>query len=139
MCWTMNKFIFYALTCFLLLTGGCNKDEPADCGCGSGSEVVFTIEDSHEQTGYLYKTTGPENPNFPKYKFGLWFPDQGCSNCIHTFLVCNNSFFSNIDNIPAYPGIEVKFSGQAKNLCEDPPRLADYTYNHLILTRIELQ
>lgn len=135
----MKKFLFYVLTSSFLWTGGCDKDEPAQCGCGSGSEVVFTIENSHEQIGYLYKSTVTDNPNVPDHKFGIWFADDGCSNCVHRFFVCNNSFLEDLGEIPAYPGTEVKFSGNAKNLCQTPTGPADYTYNYLILTGIELQ
>jgi hypothetical protein len=135
----MNKLHLCLLAGSLLLINGCNKNEYADCGCGEGSEVVFTIEDSDEQEGYLYRSTAPDIPNFPDYKFGIWFSEDVCINCVHAFLICNNSFISGFGEIPAYPGVKVKFSGKAKDLCEDPDRLADYTYNHIIFTRVELK
>lgn len=135
----MKKFIFYSLTSFLFLTCRCNKDELADCGCGKGSAVIFTIEYSQGQTGYLYKSTVTGNPNVPDHKFGVWFADYGCTNCVHRFFICNNSFLTDLGEIPPYPGVEVKFSGNAKNLCMTPTGPADYTYNYLVLTQIELQ
>ena len=136
---TVKKFILYMFTNLLLLIGGCSKDEPRDCGCGKGSEVVFTIEDSDEQTGYLYRATGPDNPDIPDYKFGIWFTEESCGGCTQRFFICNNSFLSDFGDIPAYPGIEVKFSGKVKDLCEDPPVIGLQSYNHLIVTRVELK
>gem|GEM_PF-2995691 len=127
--------ILIILTAFV----GCNKDESADCGCGKNSEVVFTIEDADEQEGNLYKAIKTTNPNTPDFKFAIWFTESGCINCVHTFFICNDSLLSGFGEIPPYPGVRIKFSGQAKDLCKQPHKLADYTYNHIIITRIEQQ
>jgi hypothetical protein len=129
------------LFCFLTLTilslQVCKKDEDPKCGCQG--KVVFTIKDSDEQTGFLFKNTEYNNSNIPYFNYGIWYSDKGCSNCVHHFFICNDSFLSNLGEIPPYPGIKVKFSGMAKDLCVPPYSPADYTYNFIDLTKIEKQ
>lgn len=127
--------------CFLLLTSflfqNCKKDENTDCGCKG--KVVFTIKDSDEQIGYLFKNTVHDNTNSPDFNYGIWFNEKNCSNCVHNFIICNDKFLFNFGDIPPYPGIKVKFSGMAKDLCVPPFAPADYTYNYIELTKIEKQ
>ncbi len=131
----LRRFFFLLPIIVVPFLNCCNEDDAPDCGC-KGS-VGFTIEDSDEQTGYLYENADNTGNNVPDYSFAVWFDEQNCSNCVHKFLICNDEFLSDFGNIPAYPGIEIKFSGHAKKLCVEPFKPADYTYNHLTLTKIE--
>lgn len=128
-------FCFLSLTIFLFQV--CKKDEKPTCGCKG--KIVFTIKDSDEQIGYLFKNTVHDNPNVPDHNYGIWFNEKNCTNCIHKFLICNDNFLYSFGNIPPYPGIKVKFSGMAKDLCILPFAPADYTYNYIELTKIEKQ
>ena len=120
---------------FTICLSFCHQTETPDCGCGS--VFVFTIKESPGQEGFIYKNTDQSNNNIPKYNFGIWYAEQSCTNCVHKFLICNDSAVDSIASIPAYPGIKVKFSGEAMRLCSEPFKPADYTYNFILLTKIQ--
>ncbi|TZF85707.1 hypothetical protein FW774_01120 (plasmid) [Pedobacter sp. BS3] len=133
--------VFTAIFCIMALAflmEGCKKKNEAQCE-GCNNPVVFTIQDSDNRTGYIYKNNIQDNPNVPQFNYGIWFNDTDCIDCVHTFFVCNDAFLNSLGNIPEYPGIKIKFSGQAMKLCKEPFHPADYTYNHIILTKIEKQ
>lgn len=128
--------IIFFLLIPLILT--CKEDmQPTDCGCSG--PVQFTIEDSDKQSGYLFMNDDNSGNNVPDYNYGIWFDEPNCSNCIHRFLVCNDNFLSELQEIPNYPGVQVLFSGTSTNLCKEPFKPADETFNHIILTKLELQ
>jgi hypothetical protein len=130
-----NIFSYFLFMIFMLLSG-CSKDEKTP-DCGREGKIIFTINDTDNQQGYLYKRTDySENNNIPDYKYGIWYASKNCSNCIHTFFILNESFLNEFADIPPYPGILIQFSGTAKNLCINPVAPADYTYNYLTLTKI---
>jgi hypothetical protein len=122
----------------LLLLFSCDKgDVKKDCGCNG--EITFTIQEPDELVGSLYKNTSMPSDNIPDYNYGIWFDEVTCGNCKHYFFICNDSFLTDLGEIPTYPGIEVRFSGDAKGLCKTPISPADYTYNYLLLKKIEVQ
>lgn len=128
------KNLPFLLLVLILMLCSCSKDEKIpDCGCEAN--VDFTIDDSSNQLGYLYKNTNNNGANVPDYNFGIWFSEENCINCVHTFLICNDSFLKEFGEIPPYPGVLVKFSGKARKLCTQPFSPADYTYNFLTLTK----
>jgi hypothetical protein len=129
------SYLFF--TILVIFISSCKKDEP-DCGCES--ETTFTIDESYEQTGFLYKYIDEGIENIPNHNYGIHFSDIDCVNCVHTFFICNDESLDNISNIPIiYPGIEVKFAGYAKKVCKQITAPADYTYNYITLTKIEQQ
>ena len=125
-------FVIITLCCMC-----CKKSK--DPGCGCNGKIVFTIKDSDEQVGYLYKNTSDANPNMPYYNYVISYTEAGCTNCEHHFFICNDIFLNDFGGIPEFPGIKVKFSGMVKNLCNPPFRPADITYNHIFLNKIEKQ
>jgi hypothetical protein len=132
----------YLLFTMLILLSSCSKNEKDEeiPDCGKNGKIVFTITDSKNQIGYLYKNTDYSTTNYqPYYNYGVWFAEKNCSNCVHTFFVLNDSFLNNFGEIPPYPGVLVTFSGTAKKMCVNPVAPADYTYNFLTLTKITKQ
>lgn len=122
---------------FALLFSGCENDNNTPPNCGCESSIAFTILESDAQQGFLYKNTDNSNENIPFHNYGIYFSEPNCANCVHTFFVCNPEFLNSLGEIPEYPGIEVSFAGQAKEVCQGIWAPADYTYNYLILTSIE--
>lgn len=135
----MKKFrikVVSSIVIMLLIISSCDKgNEKKNCGCDS--ETIFTIQDADEQRGYVYKTVPVVGDNVPSSDFTIMFSEPDCGNCKHFFLVCNDSFLSSLDDIPNYPGIEVKFSGHAMELCSKPIAPGDYTYNYITLTKVQ--
>jgi len=119
----------------LMLTSACHQEDNQNCGCSG--EISFTIEANDDQNGYLYKNTENSGDFLPDYNYGIWYAEPDCANCIHYFLVCNDKFLADPGDIPAYPGMEVTFSGQAKELCESPLSIPEYTYNQITLTSLQ--
>ncbi len=130
----INSYFIFIVFFFSMVS--CKKDEP-DCGCDS--QTVFTINESDEQIGYLYKYIDDDNENVPPHNYDIYFSDTSCINCLHTFIICNDVLLNSLDIIPTYPGIEVKFAGEVKKLCKQITAPADYTYNYITLTNIEIQ
>jgi len=134
--WQIN---FCLMIFTVLLLSSCNKDNEIPQNCGCNSPIMFTILGSDVQQGFLYKNTDNSNENIPSHNYGIYFSEPNCTNCVHTFFVCNDDFIHSIEEIPNYPGIEVQFSGQVKKVCQDIWAPGDHTYNHIILTSIERQ
>ncbi len=131
----INSYFIFIVFFFSIFS--CEKNE-SDCGCES--ETTFTIDESYEQTGFLYKYIDEGIENIPNHNYGIHFSDIDCVNCVHTFFICNDESLDDISNIPIiYPGIEVKFAGYAKKVCKQITAPADYTYNYITLTKIEQQ
>jgi hypothetical protein len=138
----IRNTLSYALCTILILLSSCSKNEKEEeiPDCGKNGKIVFTITDSKNQTGYLYKRTDYSTGNhIPDYNYGIWFAEKNCSNCVHTFFVLNDSFLNDFGEIPTGVGILITFSGTAKKLCINPVAPADYTYNFLTLTKITKQ
>ena len=134
----LTKIIFYlSITLFITIISCKSDDSPNDCGCDSS--MIFTIQESDGQIGFLYKNLDNSNENIPRYNYGIYYSELNCSNCINTFFICNDTFLNDIGKIPEYPGIKVHFSGYSKKVCEGIWAPADYTYNYLTLTQIEQQ
>lgn len=131
------KNIVLIVSVLIFIMGCKSEDNQPDCGCKG--VIAFTISISDQQIGYLYSSTSGQNDNLPEYNYGIWFDEIECGNCIHKFLVCNDNFLSDFGDIPPYPGIKVEFSGDVKYLCKNISSPADYTYNYLIITKIEKQ
>lgn len=135
---SLTKTISYLSFALFITLMSCKSDDtPTDCGCNSST--IFTIQESDDQIGFLYRNTDNSNENIPSYNYGVYYSEPNCSNCIHTFFICNDTFLNNFGEIPEYPGIEVQFSGHSKKVCQGIWAPADYTYNYLTLTQIEQQ
>jgi len=133
---SLTKTIFYLPLALFITFISCKSDDtPTDCGCNSS--IIFTIQESDEQIGYLYKNTDNSNENIPSHNYGVYYSEPNCSNCINTYFICNDTFLNGFGEIPEYPGIEVQFSGHSKKVCQGVWAPADYTYNYLTLTQIE--
>lgn len=132
------KKILNILLCLITLCLSSCKEETLECGCEG--KIQFTIEDSDHQEGFLYRNPGNPSGNVPEYNYGIWFAEKNCSNCVHTFLICNDNLLKELDSLPDIETLmDVTFSGYASNLCREPFGPADHTYNHITLTKIEIQ
>ena len=133
--------VIILIYCFgiTLFFNSCKNDDDDSSDCGCNSSITFTILESDEQIGFLYKNVNNSNENIPSHNYGIYFSEPNCTNCVHTFFVCNDDFLNGLGEVPDYPGIEVQFSGQAKKVCQGIWAPADYTYNYLTLTSIEIQ
>ena len=64
-------------------------------------------------------------------------------NCVHHMIICNEEIlgnqFEDVVNLPPGEFVEVKFSGDLKEICQKKFDLADITYERITLTSIERQ
>lgn len=121
------------LLCLILTFSNCSKkddDARSDCGCNGSSTSVIT-----DETGFLIKKT-ESVPNLPEHNFSVYINIDDCSDCSHLFLICNDEILSQFENIPSFPGMQVKFSGEVKALCNPPIDIPERLYNQIILTQI---
>lgn len=128
--------IFVVIFLLFTLSASCKEDTQEEQDCGCESPIVSSIEESQQQEGYLYRITDTsDEATYPEIEFTVYNTD--CINCKHTYLICNPEVLSHFEQVPAYPGTKVKFSGHVRKVCTRPTAPADYTYNKITLTSIE--
>ena len=140
-------YLFFAV--FVIVTSNCKKDDtPPDCGCNS--EIRTTIPESAELTGKLFYKNNSNDDIYNNHKYWIIYVEQ---NFFHSMIICNENLLSNIENIPELlnvhdipntssefeNGINVKFSGHLKNICNPIFHPANYTYENLTITNIQQQ
>lgn len=129
---------------FLIISTGLiscrDEPQPVDCGCSSIART--TIPESANLIGQIsYKYQSDPNDNFYNDTFWISYTEPNCSNCVHTMIVCNESFLPE-ELTMLSTTLEMKqviFAGELKETCEKIFSPADYTYERIILTKIELQ
>lgn len=144
------KLITNLLFGYFLLFSSCNKNvTPQDCDCNS--IVTSTIPESSALTGKLFYKNSSTNNNFYNHKYWIVYVQPNCINCIHSLIVCNEDILAKFNNIPSLYNIgdiigspndlesalDVKFAGNLKKICNPIFHPADYTYENIILTKIE--
>lgn len=125
----------------LFMNSCIDDDTPANCGCES--ETLTTIPESANLIGRLaFKSNNSIDPYY-KNHYWITYIEQNCSNCIHHMIICNDEIlgveFEEITSLSQGEFIEVKFSGNLKEICERRYDLADITYERITLTSIEQQ
>ena len=148
------KLLFYFLLIFFA-TSNCrskdNEEEPLYCGCNS--LVINTIPESANLVGKLFYKNDNIGNNYYNHKYWIVYVEPNCINCVHSMIICNKDILKNINNIPSLNpvsdiissmnevngGLDVKFSGQLKKICNPINRPADYTYENITLTKIQIQ
>ena len=151
----MKVILKVAKLTFLLLTiiaiSNCkdrnNDDFKPDCGCNSDTKRTVSYSGK-----LFYKNTSNGN-NFNNHKYWIVANQTNCGNCIHSFIICNESLLNSISNIPTLnnvndiigsmneidDAIDVNFSGELKSICDPFTVPADYTYDNITLTQIQKQ
>ena len=138
------KFIFYFSLFVCVVIGGCRNDDDLE-GCGCNSETITTIQESASLTGEMYyKSSQYSLDEYYVDEYWIKYTEVNCSSCVHTMIVCNQEFLeSNFNDLMSLlPGetINVNFAGHLKKLCTLPNGFpADYTYEHITLTKIQRQ
>ncbi len=145
------------LLCFslLLILNNCKnrEEEPKTPDCGCNSKVIGSIPESANLKGKLFFKNNSSGGNYNNKKYWIVYAGANCGNCIHNMIICNDNILSDINNIPSLNnvndiigsmneitgGIEVKFSGELKKICEPIFSPADYTYENITLTKIQVQ
>lgn len=126
-----NLIIISSIVFFL----GCSEEKAApDCGCEA--KTTDTIPESESLTGAIYYKT-QQDPNDTYYNNRFWINleyDAG----VHFLIVCNEEMVSNLglDKNSTYT---VTFTGNLKELCEKTGHTANDNYDHIVLTKIEIQ
>ena len=132
----MKKLLWSLLFAMLL---SCDKDEPKkDCGCDS--EILNTIPEPANLIGQLgYKIQLDPNDNYYNSKFWVSYTEPNCGNCVHHMIVYNEEMLISFQNLknPPYENVQVVFAGHLKNVCDKIFAPGDYTYQHIVLTKIE--
>jgi hypothetical protein len=147
--------LIYCLA-IITITTGCNNsdDEKPNCGCESETIDIVPSDNfpevpvEEQKSGLIFYKRAENVDNIfddehnGKYNNNFWILRgvEGCYNCKHHFIVCNQDllgsefdFLKNInDSIP------VSFSGDLKFLCVEPfAAPADYSYAEIKLNSIE--
>lgn len=137
----------------LSLFSACKNDDntpQTDCGCVSESIGFLPPTSSGFLTGKLFfKNSSRENAYNDK-KYWIVFDEEGCVNCIHNLIICNDDLLDKITDISVIDAgdiigsvdelstaIDVSFSGELKVICNRIVAPGDYTYNNFKLTKIE--
>lgn len=140
----MKNTILFALFVALSIYGCSKEDTIPDCGCGSETQSV--IPESANLIGRIsYKRQIDIDPDDDYYNDTYWitYLVPGCSNCVSHMIVCNEDFlkteFEDLLNLPQGEYVEVKFSGELKEVCQKRFDLADIIYKRILLTSIQRQ
>ncbi len=144
------------LLCFLMIAvclQSCkNYDDNPNYDCGCNSETLDTVPsenfpevpDEEQTLGVMFYKTSDKidgNYDYEEYNNRFWIfrGVEGCHNCQHHFIVCNEELlgaeFNYLKNIN--DSIEVVFKGDLKSLCTLRAIPADYNYSEISLTSIE--
>lgn len=136
-------YIIFCLLIFTTLFYSCKSDDetPPDCGCDS--ETRKTIPQSANLVGRLaFKSDESIDPYYTN-QYWITYIEQNCTNCVHHMIICNEDIlgnqFNDIINLPQGEFVEVKFSGNLKEVCQKRFDLSDVTYERITLTSIERQ
>ena len=137
----MKYFLFFAIL-FLTNCKNSNDDDSQTEKCGCNSEVKRIIPESANLIGEVrFKTQLDPNDNYYNNKFWITYAETNCGNCIHHMIVCNENFLPqevlNLKN--SGETLSIKFSGELKEICEKIFAPADYTYENITLTTIQVQ
>ena len=135
----MQKLLIILLALFTVCFSSC-KEETPECGCDA--ETRITIPESANLIGQIaYKYQIDPNDDYYNDTFWISFVEENCSNCIHTMIVCNESFLPKelAELSTSGESRRVQFAGHLKGICEKTFAPADYTYERIVLTKIEIQ
>ncbi|MCO5247834.1 MAG: hypothetical protein M9887_02635 [Chitinophagales bacterium] len=138
----MKNISLIMLVIACIFTISCKKEKHnADCGCNAPTRV--TIEDTQALVGKVYYSVQQiANGYLFQNKFFIKYNEQNCSNCNHYMIICNESILPqqilNIKNDTSQL-FSVKFAGHLKPICDKVFAPADYTYENILLTKIEVQ
>ncbi|MCK9450877.1 MAG: hypothetical protein M0Q90_04250 [Bacteroidales bacterium] len=133
------KKLLLLITLFTLFVA-CKKETNKKDECGCNGIIQYTIPDAEPLYGSLsYKIQLDSLDDFYNNKFWFGYTVPNCINCVHAYILCNEDFLSDTLKSKLVSGeiIQVKFSGYVTETCQKTFAPADYTYNRLILTKIE--
>ncbi|MCO5247835.1 MAG: hypothetical protein M9887_02640 [Chitinophagales bacterium] len=136
------KILLIIIICVSVYNTSCKKEKHnADCGCNAPTRV--TIPDSTSLIGTIqYNTMAFQGYNSYKNKYLIGYTEPDCGNCVHIMVVCNNSILPqqvlNLKN-DINQSLTVKLAGHLKPICDKVFAPADYTYENILLTKIEVQ
>lgn len=135
---------FKAVLCLfsILIWSSCKKNSAPNCGCDAATRT--TIQESANFIGTIY-FSGPQTPianaAFFQNKYFIVFSERDCVNCVHTMIVCNEAILPQkvLELKLSNQSLQVKFAGNLKPFCTKIVAPGDYTYEDIVLTKIEVQ
>jgi len=138
---TLSKILFLC-GIIVVMAFSCEKENNNKDDCGCNGIIQYTISDTLPLEGKFGYTEQAGQDTLGEFsnKFWVSFTEPDCINCIQYYIVCNNEFLSSEIKTEALSGQiidSVKFSGYVKETCQKIFAPADYTYNHIVLTKIE--
>jgi len=138
----INKSKLFLLFVFFILTNCKNNDEDLQIEkCGCNSVVTKKIPESANLIGEIkFKTQLDPNDTYYNNKFWITYVEANCVNCVHHMIVCNENILPQeiLKLKNSSKTISVKFSGDLKEICEKIFAPADYTYENITLTTIQI-
>ncbi len=134
----MKKIIFACVISLICFTDCKKNKESTDCGCDAPTRI--TIPDTANLIGTISFYSGNNSQDF-KNKYIITYVEQNCGNCIHYMAICNEFILPQVvvDIKTTNQTLQVKFGGDLKPICDKVFAPADYTYEHIYLSKIEVQ
>ncbi|MDO5615077.1 MAG: hypothetical protein Q4G16_02725 [Cruoricaptor ignavus] len=126
----MKKTLLLGL--FFLILISC-KDRDSNCGCDSETKSVIP-ESRNFEAIISYNT----DDNYYNNKFWLSVNEGAVYNY---YIICNESILPSevLKLKETGETLRVNFSGETKEICEKNVSPANYSYNQITLTKIQLQ
>ena len=126
----MKSPIIIFLSVLLFLTCCKNDDDKQnDCGCNSA-----TITSIQQLEGTLFPIN-PQNENTPPANFAIVWTDSEMPGWQTSYYICHDNLIHELGEIPE-TGMEVVFSGNTKELCEDIITIPEHSHYRIELTQI---
>ncbi|PQJ82920.1 hypothetical protein BTO16_01220 [Polaribacter glomeratus] len=137
---SLRKTISYLFFFIILIFSNCNKDDTQpNCGCDSETKAI--INESTQLIGAITYKEQTQSNSYYTNRYWITITDSSCSNCAQHMIVCNEDLITNeiLSILNSQTSLNVKFSGELKEVCEKRFDISNISYQLLTLTKIELQ
>ncbi len=115
----------------LLFLTACKNDDDNSQNCGCNAETINTVQ---QMQGTLFPIN-PQNDNTPTANFAIVRNNPEMPGWQTSYYVCDDNLIHELGEIPD-TGIEVVFSGNTKELCEEIITIPEHFHYRIELTQI---
>lgn len=126
----MKSTVLIFLSALLFFTA-CKNDDDNSQNCGCNAEAITTIQ---QLEGTLFPINF-QNENIPPANFAIVWTDPEMPGWQTSYYVCDDNLINELGEIPE-TGMEVVFSGNTKELCEDIITIPEHSHYRIELTQI---
>lgn len=125
-----NPILYFVL--FLCFVACNNDDDSANCDCNSA-----TVETEQNVEGIVYPNDS-NLENIPDSNYFIVWTNAEDPNWTTSYYICNDNLVNQLGTIPD-EGLAIIFSGNTKELCEQPISIPEHFHFRIELTQIEPQ